>query len=295
MSLSEKMHSTPGFRYCSTWMLICCFLFVAQILSACQKGDVPMSPMPTQKTDDVNESQLSRVRSMRIFFGHQSVGKNIVDGLQALATENAKYRLNIVESDTPEKIKGPVFSHFRVGSNMAPVSKIESFRDNVSISGKSVNVALFKFCYVDVGPDTDVVKLFHEYKKTLADLERQFPNITFIHVTIPVKALDGGVKGVVKKVLGKSTGEAANISRTSYNDLLRKEYLGKAPIFDLAAVESTTPDGSRIQGEKNGARYEALYPLYTDDGEHLNRDGGKRAAMALLNTLADAAERMVKE
>jgi len=37
-----------------------------------------------------------------------------------------------------------------------------------------------------------------------------------------------------------------------------------------------------------------LHPAYSDDGEHLNRDGSKRAAMALLRTLADAAERMAK-
>ena len=82
---------------------------------------------------------------------------------------------------------------------------------------------------------------------------------------------------------------------TRYNELLRKEYSGKDSLFDLATVESTTPEGSRVQGEKSGARYEALHPSYSDDGEHLNRDGGKQTAMALLNTLADAAERIAKK
>jgi len=82
---------------------------------------------------------------------------------------------------------------------------------------------------------------------------------------------------------------------TRYNEFIRKEYSGKEPLFDLATVKSTTPEGSRVQEEKNGARYEVLYPSDSDDGEHLNRDGGKQTAMALLNTLADAAERIAKK
>ncbi|MFA7061987.1 MAG: hypothetical protein WC156_14365 [Pedobacter sp.] len=254
-----------------------------------------MAPQNTKQEHDLTDSQLAKVRSLRIFFGHQSVGKNILDALQSLAVENVAYKLNIVETDAPEKMIGPIFAHFRVGSNMTPDSKIESFRDHISRSGNAIDAAFFKFCYVDVGADTDVEALFHKYQKTITDLRKQFPNVIFVHVTIPVKAIDGGVKGIVKKVIGKSTGEAANISRTRYNDLLRKEYSGKEPVFDLAVVESTTPEGSRVQGEKDGARFEALYPSYSDDGEHLNREGGKRAAMALLQTVANVVELMPRK
>lgn len=270
-----------------------CLAFTLLISFGCVKGEAPMNLQNTKM--DLSESRLEKVRSQRIFFGHQSVGKNILDGLQALAAENAAYKLNIVESDTPEKISGPVFAHFRVGANMTPDSKIESFRDHISRTGNGVDLAFFKFCYIDVGADTDGEALFQKYQKMMTDLRKQFPNVTFLHVTIPVKTIDGGVKGIVKKLLGKSTGEEANINRTRYNDLLRKEYSGKEPIYDLAAVESTTPEGARVQGQKGGARYEALYAQYSDDGEHLNRDGGRRAAMALLNTLANAADRMPKK
>jgi hypothetical protein len=272
-----------------------CFSLVLMllILIGCAKGDVLMNPKNSKI--DLSESRMEKIRSLRVYFGHQSVGKNIVNGLQALAAENAAYKLNIVETDSPEKRTGSFFAHFRVGSNMTPDSKIESFRDHISRSGKGIDLAFFKFCYVDVGADTDVEALFQKYQKMTTDLRKQFPNVTFVHVTIPVKAIDGGVKGIVKKVLGKSTGEDANISRTRYNDLLRNEYSGKEPLFDLAAVESTAPDGSKVQGKKNGARYEALHPTYTDDGEHLNHAGSRRAAMALLQTLTDAAEQMPRK
>lgn len=270
-----------------------CIGLTSLLLFGCGKGDIQMD---SQKTGMVlSESRLEKVRSLRVYFGHQSVGKNILGGLQALAAESSAYKLNIVETDAPEKITGPVFAHFRVGSNMTPDSKIESFRDHLSISGKGVDVAFFKFCYVDVGADTDWEALFRKYQQMITDIREHFPELVILHVTIPVKTIDGGVKGIVKKVLGKPTGEEANVARTRYNDLLRKEYLGKEPFFDLAKVESTAPDGSRMQGEKNGARYESLHPLYTDDGEHLNGRGGRRAAMALLSSLADAAERIPRK
>lgn len=282
-------------RSCPPWLLTILLLLVSQILLACQKGDVSMAPQNIKEAHGLTEAQLSKVRSLRVFFGHQSVGKNILDGLQSLAAENPAYKQNIVETGAPEKMTGPIFAHFRVGTNMTPDSKIESFRDHISRSGNAVDVAFFKFCYVDVGADTDGEALFQKYQNTITNLRKQFPKLIFVHVTIPVKAIDGGVKGIVKKVLGKSTGEEANINRTRYNDLLRKEYLGKEPLFDLAAVESTTPEGSRVLGEKKGASYESLYPPYSDDGEHLNHDGGKRAAMSLLKTLADVAGRVAKK
>lgn len=267
--------------------------FTLPILFGCAKGEAPMNLQNTKI--ELSETRLEKVRALRVYFGHQSVGKNILDGLKELASENAAYKLNIVETDAPDKITGPFFAHFRVGANMTPDSKIESFRDHISRSGKGIDLAFFKFCYIDVGADTDGEALFQKYRKLMGELKKQFPELIFIHTTIPVKAIDGGVKGIVKKVLGKSTGEEANINRTRYNDLLRKEYSGKEPVFDLAAVESTTPEGARVQGQKKGAGYEALYAPYSDDGEHLNRDGAKRAAMALLNTLADAADRMPKK
>ncbi|MBI5657932.1 MAG: hypothetical protein HZC44_14320 [Geobacter sp.] len=251
-----------------------------------------MKQQASQNVAELSAPRLERIRSLRVVFGHQSVGKNIIDGLQTLALEKPAYRLNVVETSTPEKIAGPVFAHFRVGANMTPDSKIESFSQYVSRAGSAVDVAFFKFCYVDVGAETDADELFRKYQKTMADLKRQYPQLTFVHVTIPVKTVDGGVKGIAKRLLGKSTGEEANIKRARYNDLLRNEYLGKEPIFDLARFESTAPDGSRVEVEKNGARYEALHSVYSDDGEHLNREGGRRAALALLQMLADASEQL---
>lgn len=267
-------------------------VFTLLILFGCAKGEPPMNA--NNVAQEISENRLEKLRSLRMYFGHQSVGSNLLEGLQDLAALNPSYKLNIVETDAPENISGPLFAHFRVGSNMTPDSKIASFRDHILKSGASVDVAFFKFCYVDVTADTDSKALFQKYQASMVDLKRTFPKLTFVHVTIPLKTIDGGIKGMVKKVLGKSVGEEANVKRTHYNELLRKEYAGKDPIFDLAAFESTTPDGARIQGVKNGAGYEALYPPYSDDGEHLNREGRRRAALALMQTFAAVADQLPK-
>lgn len=267
-----------------------CMLFISLVLSACQKGDVPMSSQKSQLPPDLTDAQQAKVRSLRIFFGHQSVGRNLLDGLQTLAGENPAYKLNVVQTDTPEAVSGPVLAHFRIGANDNPLSKIASFKEHLLKSGTAVDVALFKFCYVDFGANTDGADLFQKYKQAIIELRKASPKLVIVHVTVPLTTLDSGVKRIVKKLLGKSTGEGANLSRTRYNDLLRKEFAGKEPIFDLAAMESTAPDGSRCEGSMDGVRYEALCPGYTEDGGHLNKDAARRGALALMHALAQAAD-----
>ncbi|NTV50332.1 MAG: hypothetical protein HGB32_06365 [Geobacteraceae bacterium] len=249
--------------------------------------------MPSQKFQampDLTESQLAKVRSLRIYFGHQSVGRNILDGLQTLAGENPAYKLNVVQTDTPETVSGPVLAHFKVGANENPISKIASFKEHVLKSGNVVDVVFFKFCYVDFGANTDGEALFQAYKLAVAEIRKAFPKLVIVHATLPLTTIDSGVKWVAKKVLGKSAGEEANQNRTRYNDMVRKEFVGKEPLFDLAAMESTAPDGSRCEGSLKGVRYEALCSDYTEDGGHLNKYAARRGAIALVYALAQVAD-----
>lgn len=230
---------------------------------------------------------LEGVRRATILFGHQSVGQNLIGGLKVLGDEVPGARLDVAATEDPGRVAGPGFFAFRVGENGRPQSKIAAFSDYLSRLPSAPDVALFKFCYVDIGLSTNAEVLFREYREAMAALKARYPGTTFVHVTAPLTSLDGGVKRLVKKVLGKSTGEEANIARTRYNDLLRREYAEREPVFDLAAAESTAPDGERLRGQKNGAAYEALCPAYTDDGGHLNPLGSRVAAQALLACLVN--------
>lgn len=261
---------------------------IAALLTSCsevKKGEQVMSAV-----DKISSDEWKVIAQKRILFGHQSVGKNLIDGLNDLAGKDPVARLNIVETDSPVGTSGPIFAHFPVGANTKPDSKIASFADHLTKNGKNIDVAFFKFCYVDTNMDTDVESLFQRYQKAMVELKKQFPDVAFVHVTIPLTSLEAGFKGSIKKMFGKPVGEEANVVRTRYNTLLRNAYAGREPLFDLAAVESTAPDGSRIQGQKNGAAYEALCPQYTYDGGHLNELGRSRCAIAMIQTLSNVSE-----
>jgi hypothetical protein len=110
-------------------------------------------------------------------------------------------------------------------------------------------------------------------------LERDFPNVAFIHVTVPLKA--------------EATSGADNVARERMSALFRGEYAGHH-LFDIAAIESTKPDGTRVSGSYDNHGYFALYDGYTsDDGSavHLNAVGSKIAAAAFLEAIAQASRK----
>jgi hypothetical protein len=159
---------------------------------------------------------------------------------------------------------------------------------NAGIGG-TADVALFKFCYIDVDPSTDVARVFAEYESTMTALKARYPTTRFVHVTMPLRMVQSGPKALVKKALGQPLGGyAENMLRNTYNDKLRRAYEGKEPLFDLARIESTAADGSRTTFTSNGSEYFALNPPYTYDNGHLNDHGRLRAAEEFVRVLAAA-------
>lgn len=268
------------------------FLLILLLLPGCGNEERRMTYQPQEA--GISELGIQRINRLRVHFGHQSVGSNVIAGVRQVASERPSLKLAICEADGATIPAGPVFAHFKVGRNTDPESKLASFREHVMARVRDGEVALFKFCYVDIGAGSDAEELFQKYRRTLDELRKQRPEVSYVHVTIPLQSVDSGLKRVVKKAVGKSTGEEANAARTRYNDLLRRENFGREPLFDLAAAESTAPDGTRCQGEVGGARYEALCPMYTDDGGHLNGEGGRRAAFELLRVLGDVGEKVAR-
>ncbi len=231
-------------------------------------------------------SSLRALSTRKIFFGHHSVGANILDGIRDLSSD-ASTPLPIVAGDLEALGEGGIL-HAPVGQNEKPLTKLHEFQQLVDGGlGAKVDVAFFKFCYIDFHAETDVQPLFDAYVKTLSELKARHPGVTFVHVTVPLTVTQGGIKGYLKNALGSGAwGERENARRHAYNELLRARYGGKEPLFDLAAVESTAEDGSRQTFERDDKHYPSLVPAFTDDGEHLNPGGRKRVARALLSFLA---------
>ena len=68
-------------------------------------------------------------------------------------------------------------------------------------------------------------------------------------------------------------GASANATRARFNELLVETYSGVDPIFDIARIESSRPDGTRFHEMRGDTKVYATLPEYTDDGGHLNERG----------------------
>lgn len=235
---------------------------------------------------DVPDSAWTQLAGRRIYFGHQSVGGNIMQGVSDLAAAQPKLGLRVSES-APADSAG-AFVHGDVGRNGEPARKTDDFARNLEDGSLGrVDIAIHKYCFADIVDTTNVETVFAHYRDTMARLKAAHPSVVFVHVTSPLVRVQSGPVASLKLLLGRPPGRyPSNFKRESFNQLMRSEYGGREPLFDLAAVESTRPDGTRETirvGKKSGY---ALYPGWTDDGSHLNPAGQKRAAEEFLVLLA---------
>lgn len=227
---------------------------------------------------------IERVASRRIFFGHQSVGGNLLEGVSDVSGG----KLRVVQGRTPEVLSTPGLVHTSIGQNEDPSGKVRDFEKALDdVQGKA-DLAFFKFCYIDFSATTDVEKLFAEYLASMERLRTKYPAVTFVHVTVPLTIVQSGAKAWLKRRLGRAPwGEQENVVRHRYNQLLRAKFAGQPGLlFDLAVLESTRPDGTPLWFEVSGAKVPMLVPEFSDDGQHLNVTGRRRAADALIEFLA---------
>jgi len=267
----------------------CVSLFLGGAAGCSRNAENTAAAAPASSISEaavVNTNDIRTLADKHIFFGHQSVGGNILEGVQDVQKD-----LPVTELEDAKAIASakPGLFHAMVGSNGDPGSKIKEFEEMIRGGvGNKADIAFFKFCYIDITEDTDVPGLFQQYKQTMTGLAKAYPDTKFVHVTIPLRAAPGGTKAALKSLLGKGPGTlvAANKQREEFNEMLRKEYAGKQPVFDLATVESTKADGSRSTIKIDGKSVPSLVPDYSYDGKHLNETGRKIVANQFLSFLA---------
>ena len=259
------------------------------LLVSCEGNNMKELAEIPLNISDISSQKWNELANKKIYFGHQSVGFNIVSGITKIMQQVLAIKLNIEETKNPRDFNETIFAHSRVGMNKKPLSKIDDFKRIIESGiGDKVDIACFKFCYIDITAETNVEQVFTAYKSTMDSLAQKYENATFVHITVPLRTVQTGLKAWIKKILGKPIGGYAdNISRNQFNKLLKNEYTGKSLIFDLAAIESTYPDGGRETFEKDGKQYYALVPNYSKDGGHLNETGRWRVAEQLLIFLAN--------
>lgn len=219
-------------------------------------------------------SELNAVRRVRFYFGHQSVGRNILDGVARISRQVGS-PIAIAESE--------------IGRNGDPGSKCDAFREQVEKRSGNLDIAMMKFCFVDFDAGANSDDVFQKYANTIDSLRRKFPQLILMHATAPLKVSSSGIRRVIKDALGRADeSRAGNLKRSRYNELLRAHYRGE-PLFDLAAVESTGPGGGRATFTVDGRTGFSLSPAYASDSGHLNETGSDRAARELIRTLAAAS------
>jgi hypothetical protein len=228
------------------------------LIVGCQKEE------PAMIGNALASNVKSEMSDKVIYFGHNSVGANILDGMSDVGS-----KLNVID--------------FYIGENHKPLTKISAFKQTIleaKKNGKSIDVAMMKLCYVDIPNGIVLDDVFKAYVKTMGELSKAFPDTKFVHMTVPLTTESGTLKMKAKRLVKKALGREgynifANEQREVYNSRL-KELYGPEKVFDLAALES------------NGhMEYDvpALNPEYTEDGGHLNEKGRQEVAYALIKFL----------
>jgi len=263
--------------------------FMITAFIACSESDMD-NKTQYSNLKDVPVSSWEKLAEKKIFFGHQSVGQDIIDGINDIMRDYPPIRIHIVDLDASKEIEKGSFFHSPIGKNMKPISKIQDFKQILDKgAGHQVDAAFLKLCYIDFQSGTDYQKIFSEYSNTISELEKRYPKVKFIHLTVPLTSKQAGIKYWIKRILGKPIrGYEDNVVKNGYNRLVLDKYGDKALIFGLAKAESTYPDGTRETFEKDGKTFYALVPDYTDDGSHLNIFGRKIIAEQFLLFLVNA-------
>ena len=239
--------------------------------------------MEKMSVQNISRQKWSEFAPKKIFFGHMSIGYNIISGIKELLQQHPEIKLKIVETKKSQihTLKQPVLVHSSIGGNEDPKSKIDAFVHLMTKGmAQSVDMAFFKLCYVDINARTDINSLFKYYKSNMEKLSSLFPETVFLHITTPLTSHQTGTKALIKKIIGKPLRGVNNRYREEYNEMMRTEYHDRGVLFDLALVEaSQTAD---FQTRANIHPNRALLSAYTDDGCHLNSLGSKVIAEQLL-------------
>ena len=237
----------------------------------------------SKKMDPEIYKKIKVISQKNIYFGHRSVGENIIIGLNKIISENGQNELIIKELKDNSKFEGNYFIHSNIGNNGDPKSKFEEFTSIVNnLANKNLDIAMMKLCFVDITKNTNIDDVFKSYVAMIDSLKNKYPDLTIIHFSVPLKSKPSLINNIKDIIKGRNNYDPQdNLARNKFNELLFSKY-SKEDIFDLAEVESTYPDGKRESIIVDGKPCYFLIKDYTDDGGHLNESGRQTVAEKLI-------------
>lgn len=259
------------------------------ILASCERIISEKANVNIDELKDISKEDWDILALKKIYFGHQSVGFDLVAGINNVMKDVPEIKLYFKETKLPEDISQPIFAHSRIGKNRDPKGKCDDFRAVMDSGvGNKVDIAFVKLCFVDLMKSTDAAAVFKHYVKTMDDLQAAYPKVQFFVLTVPLTAYEKGTLARIKRLFGFTlSSDEDNIVRNEFNKLVRAKYQETGDLFDLAELESTRMDGSRVVFNKNGVDYFSMADEWTYDGGHFNEEGGKYMAKKLLLFLVE--------
>lgn len=208
---------------------------------------------------------LRTAQELRIVFGHESVGFDVIHGLQALSSAKPeRYRLAVqpqIQAQWFSRNRG--LGEFFFHANGNPMGKFDDFEQRVRGGfGEAVDVAVMKLCYADMTERSDPPTIFERWRGLYEGLEKDYPRVRFVWWTVPVPQ-------------PSRCGE----KRTAINGLIRDHARRNGEVLlDVADIECHTPDGREVRHPDGSER---LWEGYgRDQGGHLNDEGAQRVARA---------------
>lgn len=220
----------------------------------------------------------------RVFFGHQSVGSNIIDGIRLVSPKSRIFEHSVNRADHEDF----GFFHASIGQNGNPKSKIDEFAEIIQTSSSDYHIAMMKLCYVDIGKGTDVRQLFHYYTSIIDELQHALPWLQIVHLTTPLRSTRLGIRSRARLLMGHSLDPVEdNIQREAYNSLVRSKYGDSQCFLDLARIEATRPDGGASVMKYRGQLVRSLFSGYSSDGGHLNSSGKRIIAREFIKLIEE--------
>ena len=257
---------------------------LAFAVAGCSRG-AGRTGVPETNITSLTRAEWDALAARTVFFGHQSVGDNIIEGLRKIGETESLPALRIIDAESTSAIPRPALVHAKIGSNGDPHSKVQAFREALDAGlGRQVDVALMKFCFWDIRRDTDIDAVFTEYQQTMADLVHRYPNVTFAYATVPLVAADVDWRARLRRLIGLTTpSDDDNAVREALNRKIREAFGASDLLFDVARAEED-PSGAEPQAE--------LAAQFNSDGAHLNEAGRRRVATQFARTLSAAPARL---
>ncbi len=266
---------------------------VAKVYFAVLRTQVTGKPVSVLAIKDVPLEYWQNLATKKIFFGHQTVGADILDGIRKIDAECDFINLNIVEVNETAFSSGPVFLHAFIGRCPDALSKFSDFKKIMDgLAGEKIDIAFMKLCHADIKWEYDTDRIFSAYKKTIDELKVHYPQTLFLHITVPLCSKPKGeriLRETAKFFTARPSIWDDNQKRLQYNARLIETFSSTDPVFDLAVAESTDSQGFRHYVIKNGGKIFLLAPEYDIDIGGLNETGKRKIAEQFLIFLANAA------